>query len=84
MPFLPAYAVGIVEPPAGGHPRSVAHGSVHNESVGRLSMVQLVREGFETATVTVYTQSAVGSEASEDRECIIEYCLLLGTFRSKC
>ena len=42
-----------------GHPRSVAHGSVRNELVGRLGMAQLVREGFETSTVTVYTRSAV-------------------------
>ena len=59
MPFLPAYAVGIEEPPAGGHPRSVAHGSVGSELVGRLGMAQQVREGFETSTVTVYTRSAV-------------------------
>ena len=66
MPFLPAYAVCFKEPPAGGRQRSVAHGSVRNELVGRLGMTQLVREGFETSTVTLYTRSAVWSEASED------------------
>ena len=50
---------GVVEPPAGGRPRSVAHGSVRNELVGRLGMMQLVCEGFERSTVTVYTRSAV-------------------------
>ena len=59
MPFLPAYAVGIEEPPAGGHPQSVVHGSVHIKLVGRLGMAQLVREGFEMSTVIVYTRSAV-------------------------
>ena len=59
MPFLPAYVVCIVEPPAGECPRSVAHGSVRNELVGRLCTMQLVREGFETSTVTVCTRSAV-------------------------
>ena len=59
MPFLPAYVVCIVEPPAGERPRSVAHGSVRNELVGRLCMMQLVHEGFETSTVTVCTRSAV-------------------------
>ena len=59
MPFLRAYAVCIEEPPAGGLSRSVAHGSVRNELAGRLGMAQLVREGFETSIVTVYTRSAV-------------------------
>ena len=57
MPFLPAYAVCIEEPQVGGRPRSVAHGSDRNELVGRLCMMQLVREGFETSTVTVCTRS---------------------------
>ena len=39
--LFPAYVVCIVEPPAGGRPRSVAHGSVRNELVGRLCMMQL-------------------------------------------
>ena len=39
--------------------RSVAHGSVRNELVGRLCMMQLVHEGFETSTVTICTRSAV-------------------------
>ena len=43
--FSPAYVVCIVEPPAGGRPRSVAHGSVRKQLVGRLFMMQLVREG---------------------------------------
>ena len=55
MPFLPAYVVCIEEPPAGGRPRCVAHGSVRNELVGRLCMMQLGRECFETSTVTVCT-----------------------------
>ena len=49
MSFLPAYVVCILEPPAGERPRSVAHGSVRNELVGRLCMMQLVHEGFETS-----------------------------------
>ena len=48
-----------MEPPTGGRRRSVAHGSVRNELVGRLCMMQLVREGFETSQVTVCTRSAV-------------------------
>ena len=44
---------------AGERPRSVAHGSVRNELVGRLCMMQLVHEGFETSTVTICTRSAV-------------------------
>ena len=59
MLFLPAYVVCIVEPPLGERPRNVAHGSVRNELVDRLCMMQLVREGFETSTVTVSTRSAV-------------------------
>ena len=59
MPFLPAYVVCIVEPPAGGRPQSVAQGLVRNELVGWLCMMQLVREGFETSTVKVCTRSAV-------------------------
>ena len=59
MPFLPAYVVCIVEPPVGERPRSVAHGSVRNELVGRLCMMQLVRERFETSTVTICARSAV-------------------------
>ena len=47
MLFLPAYVVCIVEPPAGERPRSVAHGSVRNELVGRLCMTQLVRDTTE-------------------------------------
>ena len=39
MPFFPAYAVCIEEPPAGGRPQSVAHGSSRNELVGRLGMM---------------------------------------------
>ena len=49
--FSPCVRSCIVEPPAGGRPRSVAHGSVRNELVGRLWMMQLVHEGFETSTV---------------------------------
>ena len=56
---LGTYVVCIVEPPAGERPRSVAHGSVRQELVGRLCMMQLVHEGFETSTVTVCTRSAV-------------------------
>ena len=59
MLFLPAYVVCIMEPPTGGRRRSVAHGSGRNELVGRLCMMQLVREGFETSQVTVCTRSAV-------------------------
>ena len=51
--------VCIVEPPVGERPRSVAHGSVRNELVGRLYMMQLVHEGFETSTVTICIRSAV-------------------------
>jgi len=65
--FLPAYIFYIMEPPAGGRPRSVAHGSVRNELVGRLCMIQLVREVVETSTVTVCPRSAVRLEESEDR-----------------
>ena len=57
--FLRAYIVCIVEPPASERPRSVAHVSVRNELVGRLCMMQLVRECFETSTGKVCTQSAV-------------------------
>ena len=49
------YVACIVEPPAGECPRSVAHGSDGNELVGRLSMMQLGREGFEMSTVAVCT-----------------------------
>ena len=56
MPFLPAYVVCIVEPPAGGRPRGVAHGSVRNGLVGWIYMMQLVREGFETSIITVCTR----------------------------
>ena len=59
MSFLPAYVVCIVAPPVGERPRSVAHGSVRNELVGRLFKMQLVHEGFETSTVTICTRSAV-------------------------
>ena len=59
MPFLPAYAVCNEEPPADGRPRSVAHGSVGSELVVLLRMLELVREGFETSTVTIFTRSAV-------------------------
>ena len=59
MPFLPEYVVCIVEPRVGERPRSVAHGSVRNVLVGQLYMLQLVREGFETSTITVCTRSAV-------------------------
>jgi len=41
-----------VEQHASGRLRSVAHGSVRNELVGRLDMMLLVRQGFETSTVT--------------------------------
>ena len=78
MLFLPAYVVCIVEPPANEHPRSVSHGSVHNELVGRLCMMQLVREGFEMSTVTICTRSAVWSEASEDQ--LKQQCLMLLCF----
>ena len=59
MLFLPAYVGCIVEPPAGERQRSVVHGSAGNELVGRSSMMQLGREGFETSTIAVYTRSVV-------------------------
>ena len=54
-----AFSPCIVEPPARERPRSVAHGSVRNELVGRLCKMQPVREGFETSIVTICTRSAV-------------------------
>ena len=66
--FLPVYVACIMEPPAGERPQSVAHSSAGNELIGRLSMLQLCREGFETSTLAVCTRSVVWSEVSEDRQ----------------
>ena len=44
-----------------------SYGSAGNELVGRLSMMQLGRECFESSTLAVCTRCAVSSEASEDR-----------------
>ena len=49
------YVVCIVEPPAGGRPRSVAQGSLRNELVGRLCMMQLVREGIFHQCITLWS-----------------------------
>ena len=51
--------ISLVEPPAGGRPRSVVHGSVRNELVGWLCMMQPVRERVETSTIIFFTRSAV-------------------------